>query len=605
MLTDADRVPLAARAWIGDGATGASVAADGTVDWYCPGRLDSAPLFGRLLDRRGGALRIGPIRDTPSARRRRPAASQYYRDGSMVAVTELAGAGGRLRLVDLLPWAGASSTPAGRLVRLATALAGPIDVEVEVYPPTGPGAPEVSSWSEGLAIGQFRVRCGFPLEPAPLGRDEPRWRGVRRLEPGQSLVVSVDDARRRSLHPLSPEGAARLAAETDEAWRSWLTPFAYRGPHPRAAARAALALRCLSGPAGAPAAAGTTSLPRRAAGERTSDGRVCRLRDAAAAAEVLALVGLSEDAEAAERWLRTTLDGTAPPWSALRDLDGGPAPLREELGLGGWRSGQPVVSGVEPVPIDLDGHAAVLTAVSASQRGPWGTGGDGPLTAILPALAEGADWVADHWQEPDGGAWACRGPAAHLVASTVEAWVALDSCARRASAANPLDLAAATWHAEARRVVSWLEAHAVGPSGALVRDDSGLERADAALLRVAWRGPWPRPHPLVAATVELILERLGSGGLLHRLGDDVDDGLPGADSPDLVASLWAVKALARLGRWEEAHERMEVVVGLPGDVGLLSDTAEPASGEMFGNFPSTPAHLALLDAGLALGAGPA
>ncbi len=132
------------------------------------------------------------------------------------------------------------------------------------------------------------------------------------------------------------------------------------------------------------------------------------------------------------------------------------------------------------------------------------------------------------------------------------------------------------------------------------------DEADAALLAVAWSGPWPVAHPLVAATVDRVTERLSSGSLLFRYSDRVADERAGPDHPDLEASLLAVRALARLGRWEEAHERMEGVTGLVtrAGPGLLSETADPLSGELYGNLPSTAASLALVEAALALAGGP-
>ncbi len=176
---------------------------------------------------------------------------------------------------------------------------------------------------------------------------------------------------------------------------------------------------------------------------------------------------------------------------------------------------------------------------------------------------------------------------------------------RRARAVNPLDLQAAAWQQEARDVLSWLEATAVAPDGGL-RLDPASEEADSALLAVAWDGPWPAFHPVVVATVDRILERLSSGSFLYRYSDRVPDERAGPDHPDLEASLWAVRALAALGRWEEGHERLERVTGLvrTAGSGLPAETADPVSGEMYGNFPCIGAALALVDAALALEAGP-
>ncbi|MHB8506195.1 MAG: hypothetical protein ACYDEN_10865, partial [Acidimicrobiales bacterium] len=187
------------------------------------------------------------------------------------------------------------------------------------------------------------------------------------------------------------------------------------------------------------------------------------------------------------------------------------------------------------------------------------------------------------------------------------AWVAHEATAPRAVVSDPHSLPAAVWRAEARRVLTWLVAEAVAPDGGLRRSGPAAgapDDGDAALLRVAWQGPWPERHPVVVATVDRVLERQTAGGLLHRLSEGVGDGRPGPDNPDLLASLWAVRALGRLGRWEEAHERMDAVLGLAGPTGVLSQAADPLAGELLGNLPAGAVHLAVIDAARELGAGP-
>ena len=63
-----------------------------------------------------------------------------------------------------------------------------------------------------------------------------------------------------------------------------------------------------------------------------------------------------------------------------------------------------------------------------------------------------ADWLADHWAEPDRGVWEVRGAPRPFVASRVQCWYALDQMARLARAHNPLDLDAAGWQQAAAEV---------------------------------------------------------------------------------------------------------------------------------------------------------
>lgn len=606
MLTDADRVPLSARCWVGDTSTGATVAADGTIDWYCPDRFDGPPALARLLDPAAGAVRVGPVRRAFDARRRVPDATQGYIAGSMVARTTTWGPGFATELIDLLPWPGSTDAPPGRVVRILRALGAAVDAEVEVvagagYGPTPDG--RLARWSRGIVTGPLQVRTGSPLDPVPVGPDRALWRATRRLEAGEAMVVTLDRPGDDHHLPLSPDAARRLVDSTVAAWRFWVAGLTYQGPYRAAVERSALLLKSLTWRrGGAPIDAGTAGLPRRAGGERNGDGRGVSLRVAAAAARTLARVGLAEDAEAAEGWLREAVEGSPLPWPARLDLEGAPLPDAEQLPVAGWRRSQPVTTGWTPAGVDGDVVGDVVQAISASTA-PVG-GGAGPLTGAWPALAAAADRLAERWADPDVGVWDLGGPRRRLVASRLQAWAALDGMARRAWAANPLDLAAVPWHRAAADIVAWCEKEALAPDGGLALSAGPDAHPDAALLRVAWTGPWPARHPIVVRTVDRVLEQLSAGPLLHRYPPGLDDGVAGGDNPDVEASLWAVRALARLGRWEEAHERMEAICALGGTTGILGAAADPGTGDRLGNLPAAGAHLALIDAALALQHGP-
>ncbi|MDQ6783279.1 MAG: hypothetical protein M3063_07540 [Actinomycetota bacterium] len=607
MITDADRVPLGARSWIGDGVTGATVAADGTIDWYCPGRFDGSATLGRLLDPAAGAVRLGPLRRGSDSRRRLPPSRQEYVAGTAITRTTSEGPGFITEVDDLMPWPGSAETPPGRIVRVVTVRSGPIDVELEVVPGDSYGpARSASVWSEGLAFGSTVVRSGLELAPVALDRDHVVWRSGRRLEPGEVMVVTIDQADHPHHHGLSADAARRLIDTTTTAWRTWIGGLTYQGPYRAQVERAALTIKALTWyRGGAPVAAGTVGLPRRAGGERNSDGRVVPWRLAAGAAGVLGRIGFPEDAEAAEAWLRVAVESSDAPWPTCADVEGGPVREPEELSVAGWRRSQPVTLGGPPSHLDLDVHGDVVGTISASGRGRSDGVPDaaGPLSAAWPSLVAGADWLADHWLDRDAGVWGLGAPR-HLLASKVQVWSALERMARQARAANPLDLDAVGWRQAANDIATWCEKEGLAADGGLRLEPSPEDLPDAALLRVAWSGPWPAEHPIVARTVERIVERLSVGLLVHRYPTSLDDGLAGSDSPDVEASLWAVRALARLGRWEDAHVRMEAVCSLASPCGLLSSAADPASGELLGNLPSAGAHLALIEAALALQEGP-
>ncbi|HET9689567.1 MAG TPA: glycoside hydrolase family 15 protein [Acidimicrobiales bacterium] len=617
MITASSAVPLAARTWLGDGVGGATVAADGTVDWCCPWALQGPAACSALLDPLGGALRVGPARPpgTPGVGVAVASGRLGYVSGTNVSTVVLEAAGGRrVEVVDLLPWTAAGPVGGGgRLVRVVRALSGPVDVEVEYRPPLRPAPPRrVASAPWGVVADRVAVRAGVPLVAVPVGRHGTVWRGQVRLDVGEVVVVTLGAL---TDEPLAPDAALRLVDETVGAWRWWAAPAtaALEGPYAAAALRALLGVRALTGAYGAPLAAGTTSLPRWVGAERTADDRFVRLRHAATAARLLRRVGLDDDAVAAEQWLRAAVEAAPTPWAPVLAADASAPPGQEEVPLQGWRRSGPVVRGRDDGP-DLGAVGDVVAAVSAStggddRSGAVGGPAAGPLTGAWPALAAAADDLAERWQQPDAGLWGAGGPLRPWTSSRLRTWAGLDRMARLARAADPLSLDAVGWQQAARQVLGALERSSLAADGGLALaaqpGGPGADWPDAALVQVAWSGPWPRAHPVVAATVDRVLERLTEGPWVRRYPPDVDDGIAGGDGADVEATCWAVRAEAALGRWESAHERMERVTGALGaGTGVVAAAVDPLSGQLLGDLPATGAALALVEAALALAAGP-
>jgi len=572
---------------VADTASAALIAADGTVDWWCPSRFDAAPLLTRLLEPTGACLRVGP-----GAPGRPAAGEQRYRDGSLVLLTRLAGAESLVEIIDVLPWEGGGSPP-GRLVRRLSVLRGPVDVAVDVVPGGDPR--DVSAWSEGVAWDAAVVRCGLafslasqpPPAPARPLRRVVATAGIR-LETGQTLVVTVDRPAERMPPPLSGDAAARLADRTTTAWRRVADTAEVEGPWAHPAIRSLLVVSALSG-AGGPVSSPVTSLPRVVGGERNADGRVVPVVHAAAWATVAAACGLGEQSEAAERWLAAALD-LDPPLPSVLAVDGtAPATEAHIPALSGWRRSQPVVAGSNgPDRVSAEPAAA---AISVTSTPPWSR------------LVAHADWLADNATGPEASVWDLRGPPQRWISSRLTARAGLIAVAAAARRRNPLDLDAAGWLVMARALEGALQTEADG----VLRVASGLTGTagtDAALVRVAWLGPWPADDPVVRATLERLIERNSEGGWLHAWPVDIDDGLPGSEPCSVVATLWLARALALAGRWEEAHERMERAVDLAGPLHLFPESVNGTTGAPLGNLPSTPAHVAFVEAALALARAP-
>jgi hypothetical protein len=584
MIGGGDVLGPAERGLIGDTLSGALVAADGTIDWWCPERFDGAPLLTRLLDPWGACVRVGP--PVPAS------GEQTYVEGTMVLTTTLVGAESQVEVCDFLPWDGRPS--AGRIVRILRVRRGPAPVVVEVV--ASGDTRDVHAWSEGVAFDGCEVRCGLPFElsaeppPAPA---RPLRRLVARaetvLDTDEVLVVTIDPAG-SSEGPLSPSAADRLLERTVTAWRRVADGADVDGPWAPAAIRSLLVVTALSGIAGAPVAAPVTSLPRVVGGERQRDGRVVEPRTAAAWARVARAAGLAEQSADSAAWLAAALDHEPPLPSALAPDGGAPPTEANWTGVTGWRGSQPVLLGTNaPDRLSLEPGAAAVALVGS----PAGE----ELRSHWDQLVAHADWIADHWADRDATVWDLGGPRRPWVAPRLAARAALVSAAASARSRNPLDLDAAGWHTAARDIErSVLEA--VG-SGAVLDVVT-----DAGLARMAWLGPWPAWDQVAVATLERLIERNGQGPWIYPWPEGLDDGLPGVEPPSVEATLWVARALALAGREDEANERIEAAAGLAGPLGLLPESVDPVTGMALGNRPAAAAHVALLGAILAVAEDP-
>src|SRR3954465_14737276 len=109
-------------ALIGDCQTAALVGRDGSIDWLCLPRFDSAACFAALLGTpEHGRWQIAPQAEVQSSQRR-------YRQGSLVLETEFSTASGVVRVSDCMP----PRQGEPDLVRVVEGLSGEVAMRMEL-----------------------------------------------------------------------------------------------------------------------------------------------------------------------------------------------------------------------------------------------------------------------------------------------------------------------------------------------------------------------------------------------------------------------------------------------------------------------------------------
>jgi GH15 family glucan-1,4-alpha-glucosidase len=583
-------LPIEAHGLVGDGATAALIARDGTVAWLCLPRFDSPPLFCSILD----AVRGGIFRVTPDGLRE---ARQFYEPDSTVLVTEMRSDSGFLRIRDLCPLVSGADLcedmPATRreLLRSVTVVEGTVHLLVEIEPR---GGGDVEPRDGGLLVrchAQPDLRLNL-ASTVPLTGS----RTSITLRAGQSVHLLLCW---RSPHVCpSSFDPLRLHEETVAVWQRWLNHLEYRGPQEALVRRSALTIKLLDHfENGAIVAAPTSSLPELIGGTRNWDYRYAWVRDAAFSVYALNRVGLSHEAAGFLAWVLDAVERDGRP-KVMYDLDGRMPPQeREDPMLEGYRKSRPVRWGNAAAgqhQHDVFGEILDCAYQWAAHHGEIPES----LWAHLKRLADAA---AREWREPDHGIWEVRTSGRPFTYSSAMCQVALDRAARMAerfALPGPRD----RWVGAAKEIERAILTEAWDPKLRSLTEHLGGGGLDASLLALPLRRVVKADHPKMVATTRAVMERLGAGqGLLYRyLPDESPDGIEGHEGAFLLCSFWLVDNLAKQGRLEEALELYGSLCARAGTLGLLPEEIDPSTGTFLGNYPQAFSHIGVISSGVNL-----
>ncbi|MGA7614986.1 MAG: glycoside hydrolase family 15 protein [Thermoanaerobaculia bacterium] len=589
--------PISDYALIGDSRSSALVSSSGSIDWCCWPRFDSPSVFARILDwEEGGYFRITPTSTFRTSRR--------YLEATNILETTFHTEGGKATLTDLMPALSGDEkrrilVPFREIVRRVEGVDGEVQLRMDFVP-----RPKYSR--SGVRLKKrsaFDVAASTPGELLDLRATVPL-----ELEQGRASATFVLKRRERQYFSISysNEGPAVLPSVGERAeeilrlstdfWRKWSGHLEYSGPYRDLVVRSALVLKLLTyAPSGAIIAAPTTSLPEAIGSHRNWDYRYCWLRDASFTARALYDLGFHVEAEAYVQWLLQATHLTQPELQVLYSVYGeSHLPERELEDFDGYRNSRPVrVGNGAHGQFQLDVYGEVMMAMERFES--EGRRIDKDTRKLLVGIAE---YVCDHWDEPDSGIWEIRGASVQHTHGKAMAWAALDSAIRLA---ERLDVSGnlPKWKRVREEIRNTVMEK--GYNRQLQSFTRGLDddKLDGSLLTLPLIGFIDGDHPKMQSTIDLIRKRLGRGELVYRYVN-IDDGIGGAEGAFLACSFWLVSALARAGRMEEAHQTFDALASRANDVGLYSEEIDPDTGLFVGNFPQGLTHIALINAALNL-----
>ncbi|HWC14822.1 MAG TPA: glycoside hydrolase family 15 protein [Actinomycetota bacterium] len=585
-------------AFIGDTSSGALVSKDGSMDWLCLPRFDSAAVFAALLDeKRAGRWSIRPAGEFRSSRR--------YAGDTLILESRFETDEGTAVLVDCLP-VEPSSEPRdpraviaeGAVCRQVRGERGAVRMSMDYRP----------RFDYGSIVPWFRNAHGA-IE-AVGGPDALDLLATIDLEVGAGSVtaeflveegetVSFVASYHPSYTPVEPRRAdecAELIANTRDFWERWVNRCTYEGRWRDEVVRSLLTLKALTfAPSGGVAAAATTSLPEQIGGPRNWDYRYCWLRDATFTLDVLLEDGYTQEAAEWRDWLLRAVAGDPEDLQIMYGLVGERRLHEVELDwLNGYESSRPVRIGNAAFDqFQLDVYGEVMDSLYSARRAGIAPSGDAwQLQQVL------VEFVCERWTDPDEGIWEVRSGRRHFVHSKVMAWVAVDRAIKTVEE-----------YGREGDVERWRQTRDAIRAEVMERGihDGRFKRAydedqvDASLLMLPLVGFIDAADPVMEATIEAVQNDLMRDGFLLRYESaKVADGLPPGEGAFLMCTFWLVDCLVLLGRQDEAVAMFERLLEVRNDVGLLAEQYDPHDERLLGNFPQAFSHVALVASARAL-----
>jgi GH15 family glucan-1,4-alpha-glucosidase len=578
-------------ALIGNCQASALLDARGRYVWSCLPRLDSPAVFAALLGTdEHGVWSCLPDQDGYRV------AQNYLRNSNVLRTEFHLPNGDRFDLIDFAPRFAEHDGyyRAPQFVRIIRQVRGNPRIRMVFAPRMDYGRlpPEVSVGGEGIrchADGQSLylttdIPSSYVLESQPFELTQDHYCILSHGQP--------------STRPLR-FGCEEFLERTHAYWRTWVKhcsiPFEYQ----EAVIRSALALKLhIFEDTGSIVAATTTSIPESPEGGRTWDYRYCWLRDAYFVINALNQLGHFEEMERFIQFLHNI--AVTEPGTELQPVYGigGERVLteRELPWLPGFRGMGPVrVGNAAYLQPQFDVYGEMVLAVTPlffDQR----------LDRIdLGRAFENVTRLVDQatrsFERMDSGIWEFRSDRKHYTFSKLMAWAALDRGTRIAARARrPAEaerwatirdgmrerIEQAAWSAELGFYTQWLGGTHPDASnllmGALGFHDAGSERLRSMVERY-----------------EKLLMR--DGNVFRYLNAD-DFGLP--RHAFTICTFWMIDALASIGRTADARAVFERMLARTNPVGLLSEDIDPATGELWGNFPQAYSHVGVINSAFRL-----
>ncbi len=401
-------------ALIGDCQTAALVSREGSIDWLCLPRFDSASCFAALLGTpEHGRWLLAPAQGIRSIRR-------HYRDGTLVLETDFETETGAVTVIDFMP----VRVERPEVVRIVVGRRGQVRMATELVIRLEYGSivPWVRRMDGGIVAigGPDKLHLRTPVE---LRGENLKTLSEFTVSEGERVPFVLSWHRSYESEPQHCD-AEEAVDRTEKLWREWSDRCTYQGEWRDQVVRSLITLKALTyAPTGGILAAATTSLPEWIGSVRNWDYRYCWVRDATFTLYALLHNGYQDEASAWRDWLLRAVAGKASQLNILYGVAGERRlPEFTVDWLPGYENSAPVrIGNAAYTQFQLDVLGEIAGALHLARKsGLQPTSDDWILESHL------LDFLESNWDKPYEGIWEIRGPRQQFTHSKVMAWAAFD-----------------------------------------------------------------------------------------------------------------------------------------------------------------------------------
>jgi GH15 family glucan-1,4-alpha-glucosidase len=575
-------------ALIGNMISAALVARDGSIDWLCLPRFDSAACFAALLGGpQNGRWLIRPLDAGAKTSRR-------YVTDTAVLETRFETDAGAVTVTDSMPYT--ENKDRINVMRIVHGARGKVDMAMELVLRFNYG--QAPPWVRRRDYGLSAV-CG-PDAVELHTRVDLRGEDMKTVAhfpvaEGETIPFALSYHPSHKMPQFVPDSSESLG-NTITWWREWSKRCQFKSDNARwceAVKRSLITLKLLVfHPTGGIIAAPTTSLPEVIGGERNWDYRYCWIRDSALMLYALLNAGYREEAEAWRQWLLRAAAGHPEQMHIMYGVAGERwLPEIEVPWLAGYAASAPVRIGNGAAhQLQLDVYGELMDTLHAAR--------EGELTSLGEAWRLQKELLVHLekvWQRPDHGIWEVRGPARTFTHSLLMCWVAFDRAVKSAEHFD-LDGPVDRWRGLRDEIHRYICFTCFDVQRNTFVQFAGGQALDAALLLMPQVGFLDAKDDRFKGTVAAIERGLMRDGLVRRYAtEEVDDGLDGEEGTFLACSFWLADAYIMLGRIADATRLFERLLSLRNDVGLLAEEYDTGRQRLIGNFPQGFSHIGLIN----------